>query len=351
MAAAVVTIITLSGYLSSIGRVGAPGFGYYSMNLLSPVSPQMSGLIPARRSFFLDATGGQYEGFNYLGAGALFLVIATVHPSAESSLDVLRKWRQALSRAWPGHACLMMVLWSLTGLALSNTVFLGPWRVAAVPLPDWMLQILEVFRSSGRFFWPALYCIVALAVTAAAPRYRRAGPATLLAACVLQWLDAAPLRAAVANSAATAVPPVIDVETWHRALSRHESIRILPSFACLNMPPYDWTWSRQFALQVQLLAGLAGVETQYGLCRSRIERLHRRSAIGGRRRSPGPRRAHRFSLRVAGVRKNGRGRCQERQPLPGQLTVCGVRPGYSATRSAVAASDQASGITAHRARV
>jgi hypothetical protein len=38
-------------------------------------------------------------------------------------------------------------------------------------------------------------------------------------------------------------------------------VRIVPSFACLNAPPYTWTWSRQVAVQLQLVAGVAGVAT------------------------------------------------------------------------------------------
>jgi hypothetical protein len=56
--------------LGIIGQGSLPeeaGFGAFSMNLLSPVMPQLSS-IPGR-GWFLDATGGQYEGFNYLGGG------------------------------------------------------------------------------------------------------------------------------------------------------------------------------------------------------------------------------------------------------------------------------------------
>ena len=40
------------------------------MNLLSPIVPQDSGLFPGVGGL-IDATGGQYEGFNYLGVGLL----------------------------------------------------------------------------------------------------------------------------------------------------------------------------------------------------------------------------------------------------------------------------------------
>ena len=55
--------------LVSGGSGGADiGWGHYSMNLLSPIWPAHSGLFGPNRPD-MDATGGQYEGFNYLGAG------------------------------------------------------------------------------------------------------------------------------------------------------------------------------------------------------------------------------------------------------------------------------------------
>ena len=62
----------------------AEGYGYFSMNLLSPIWPQRSGLFPM---LYALKTGpdGQYEGFNYLGGGVLALLavrgdhVQTVH--------------------------------------------------------------------------------------------------------------------------------------------------------------------------------------------------------------------------------------------------------------------------------
>ncbi len=62
-------IIVLSGHLQSSSELGANGVGIYSMNLLSPFLPQHSGLFTPFRNMLIDATGGQYEGFSYLGAG------------------------------------------------------------------------------------------------------------------------------------------------------------------------------------------------------------------------------------------------------------------------------------------
>src|SRR5579862_944446 len=261
LAVVVVTVMLLSGYFEPRGSIDEAGFGHYSLNLLSPFSPQMSGLFPGRRAFVLDATGGQYEGFSYLGAGLLLLALLAARSTQRSSLAVLRDWRRRIAGSWRRHACLWCVLLGFLALAVSNTVYLGGWNLGTVPLPAPLLHLLGVFRSSGRFCWPALYALAATAIVAAAARHPRAGAAVLLVAAFLQWLDAAPLRAAVSASAAAAVPPLIDAGAWRRAIARHHAIRVFPSFACLDKPPFTWTWSRQVAVELQLLAGEAGVAT------------------------------------------------------------------------------------------
>ena len=48
------------------------------MNLLSPFFPQRSGIYSSLRDAMVDATGGQYEGFSYLGLGILMLLLMTL---------------------------------------------------------------------------------------------------------------------------------------------------------------------------------------------------------------------------------------------------------------------------------
>jgi hypothetical protein len=69
--ALVTTVIALAGQFSRESPLPfSRGYGEYSMNLLSPVVPQDSGLFPGLGGL-IDATGGQHEGFNYFGIGLL----------------------------------------------------------------------------------------------------------------------------------------------------------------------------------------------------------------------------------------------------------------------------------------
>ena len=54
------------------------GFGYFSMNLASPVLAAAKRPLSGFR-IIVDATGGQYEGFNYFGFGALVLILIAAH--------------------------------------------------------------------------------------------------------------------------------------------------------------------------------------------------------------------------------------------------------------------------------
>ncbi|MCI0563231.1 MAG: DUF6311 domain-containing protein, partial [Nitrososphaera sp.] len=77
-------LMWVSGVFWGGGSPDGGGFGHYSMNFLSPWVPQWSGMFPGVskifgatkgpwKELFIDATGAQYEGYNYLGVGVLLL--------------------------------------------------------------------------------------------------------------------------------------------------------------------------------------------------------------------------------------------------------------------------------------
>jgi hypothetical protein len=116
------------------------------------------------------------------------------------------------------------------------------------------MQFASMFRSTGRFFWPVMYGITVLATAAVVPHYGRRGALLLCAAAVLQWIDAAPLRQAVAASTHAPEKPHIDLTAWQDAMTRHRSIRVLPQDFCLAGTA---EWDKQVEIQLQLLAGVA----------------------------------------------------------------------------------------------
>jgi hypothetical protein len=244
-----VAIMLVSGHLAGTGALADSGFGGFSANLLSPVVPQLSGVFPSARTWMLDATGGQYEGFSYFGAGLLMLVLAAL------------PWIGAtVARGWRRHVCLLGVLLLFTVFALSNEIYIGIWHALSVPLPEAVLNLASVFRSSGRFIWPLLYCVMALAIVGTAALHGRFGALLLIAAVAVQWADTAPLRTALAASAAHPAPAPINLAAWRSAVARHSYVRVLPSFGCLTpgIPP---SWRAEAAVTIQLLAARKDVAT------------------------------------------------------------------------------------------
>lgn len=208
--AGVAGLMALAGFFGA--GAGDRGFGRYSMNLLSPVVPQLSGLFGGDT---LDATGGQFEGFSYLGAGVL-LVLALA-------------WHRPPRWAWP----LLPVLAGLTLLALSSRIFAGSLLLLDLGLKPWE-DVFGAVRASGRLFWPVGYAALVFSIATLAARLSppRFAVLALVAVC-LQWVDLGPLRgraqAMLATPAAAPAPPGFAATVQAASL-----LTILPAPACVE---------------------------------------------------------------------------------------------------------------------
>jgi len=172
--------------LSGTAGGNGPGYGLYSLNLLGPFWPQRSGLFGADLPI-LDATGYQYEGFNYLGVGAIALIAAAGAvlwhlPPAERVAGVAR------------YRGLILVMGGLTLLAATPRLTAGHLVLVPVNL-HFLDRLLGVVRASGRAFWIVEYALVLGSIAVLAARLRPAWfAAAMIIILILQWTDAAPLR-------------------------------------------------------------------------------------------------------------------------------------------------------------
>jgi hypothetical protein len=223
VACCVATVIVVAGHFGRGTGTSASGsgYGYFSMNLLSPLWPQRSGLFPG---FYRLLTGpdGQYEGFNYLGAGVLVLVAVAVAAS----------WR-FIPRMINRHLVLIVTFMYLTIFAVSNVGFIGSHEVFYVPLPQTLEFIAGIFRSSGRMFWPCAYAL-ALFGLALALRHLMPGrkTAVVVGCCVLQSIDSNPLRARLTTLTQRDVPTLLDVPKWEARMLQAKRVHVEPSFVC-----------------------------------------------------------------------------------------------------------------------
>ena len=174
--AAVGALLLLSGPLGG----GDKGFVTFSMNLLSPIWPQRSGVFGANLPI-LDATGGQVEGYNWLGAGVLLLGVAA-----------LGGWVRGRP-AWRPVRGLLLVLGGMALMSLSSRVYAGPVKLLDLGVKPWE-DIFGTFRSPGRAFWPVGYAVMLGAVAGVARLPRPWNAVLLTAAAALQVVDAGPLR-------------------------------------------------------------------------------------------------------------------------------------------------------------
>lgn len=213
--------------VSGAGNLASEGLGYYSMNLLSPITPSgWSTFLPA----VPVATEGQiYEGFQYLGVGLLLL-------AALAALVAVINWRALpWARLLPVFGvCLVLAIYALSPrITLADRV-----------LVDWSSPQLErwaLFRATGRFFWPMGYLLVAGSIAIVVTRLRPAVSGALLVAAV--GLQLADLRTAHAERRVTSRSDAFHVwanalpsPVWHDVLPFYKHIVIAPPRQCGSAP-------------------------------------------------------------------------------------------------------------------
>jgi hypothetical protein len=215
-------LLSMLGYL---GTQGEGGFGRYAMNLLSPVWPAGSWLLAPdlARVHAGDVSG--WEGYNYLGVGLLLGLPIAFAVSPRTA------WRIAYQ-----HSGLMLALVVLTVLALSSRVGFGSSRFVELYRAP---TVLELFRSSGRMFWPVTYVFVLTSVLALS-RVRGAclRNGLLLAVAALQFVDVTGMRNGLAAQLhAPSRPWKVDATALRPILAAHRSLTVLPRWDCLPTDP------------------------------------------------------------------------------------------------------------------
>lgn len=290
--------ITLGvAWLLGYGGAGPPeGFGIYSMNLWSPVRPFASGLFPGFPQ--ANATDGQYEGYQYLGAGVLLLTALAI-PCLCIRPRLLRR-----------HAGLLLATGALTLLALSHVVYAGHHRVLRLEhVPVWLNQL----RSSGRLFWPVAYMLMLGGIVLLG----RTLPGFVLmpvlaTAAVLQFADASILRTAARSHLQSPGEWQIDAGRLRPLIASHHLIAVWPPLGCAVERPGG-------ALQVLLLASEYGVRANTALLARRKNLPCEPAAILDHAVAPGELRVFRPEWAVSALAtENGERDCR----LLGELAVC-----------------------------
>lgn len=202
-AAATLASALVFGLLTRGGGGSADGYGLYSLNLNALASDTSYDWYAAdetlRWSAFLPDLARQhhqYDGFMYLGAGLLLALLAAL---VYGAVRLVRGRGAALRRAGGflrGHLWLLLACLALTVFAVSHMVTLGEATLLEVPLPPWALRLANIFRASGRMFWPCLCLLVlGLVVLGARVLRGRAGWGALALVLAVQLADIGPTLA------------------------------------------------------------------------------------------------------------------------------------------------------------
>ncbi|HEY0502918.1 MAG TPA: DUF6311 domain-containing protein [Lysobacter sp.] len=227
--AAVVAAALLSAWVSGLFMVSgrgmrAQGFGHYKMNLLAP----FDGAGWSSLGLHFPQAAGEYEGFNYLGAGIIVLAL----------LALVLALRKRATRPWTTrHTALLAMAVALTALSVTHVVGLGAMQ-GTLPLPAKLVDKLQGLpvQATGRVFWVVYYLIVVAALFALARTLR---PWTLrlvlLGVLVLQFIDLQPglanMRRLNLSRADMAPPAELRAPFWTQAAEKYRNLRRLPTKA------------------------------------------------------------------------------------------------------------------------
>ena len=214
-----------AGYFAIEGASGATrGFGDFRTNVLALFNSRGWSYwlkpIPLRDT--VEAATG--EGFQYLGAGSLFLLLSTVFAIIKRKIQLSSIARLAAQN----YPFLMIVLLVLALISFSNHIGFGPWNLR-VPLPDFLLSLLSIVRSSSRLFWPMYYAILLVIIYVVIKAYSaRSAMFLFVIAALLQVLDTSagwlPIRDKVSLSTSSQFKTVLQHPFWKNAGTQYVNL-------------------------------------------------------------------------------------------------------------------------------
>lgn len=240
-----------AGYFAIEGASGATrGFGDFRTNLLALFNSRgwsyLLRPIPFRDA--VEAATG--EGFQFLGAGSLFLLTCSVYALLSRKISI----SNVLALAFKKYLTLVIALGLLTLISISNHVGLGPWNFT-IPLPEFIINILSVVRASSRLFWPMYYTIILAGIWLVIKAYSSRRVLILFfIAALLQVVDTSagwlPIREKVSLPSSSEFKSQLQNPFWKVAGKRYKNI-------VLNGGRENWESFGVFASSNQMATNIA----------------------------------------------------------------------------------------------
>lgn len=209
-----------AGYFSVGSGVISSGYGLYRMNVLSLLDS--SGWSYVLKDF--PEAAGDYEGFNYLGLGTIFLLLLSFPFVFVSKKESARLFRE--------HLLFFLLFLLLFLFAITNTFGVGLFEFR-YSLPDFLLKIANTFRASGRMFWPVFYAITFFSIICVIKRFEaRTAGFVLGLALAFQIADTSagwlPIRSKnMVQPRQEWTSPLVS-NFWINAATKYQNVRRMP---------------------------------------------------------------------------------------------------------------------------
>lgn len=171
----------LGGFTSS-AATNAFGLGNFSLNLNSFFNPRgYSNILPELGECF---SGMQQEGFAYLGMGVICLLVICIIMWIILGIIKRKRFRICYSNIVLFGIGVVSIIW-----ALSPIVTFGDRKLFELPLPQKIVDLWAVFRSTGRLVWPAYYLIIIYCIKFVAKLRNPIGMILIVICMCIQMFD------------------------------------------------------------------------------------------------------------------------------------------------------------------
>ena len=182
-----IMLYILGGFYGS-GSVSGDGFGSFYANLSSYINPlHFSSIFKG----FENNGMFEFEGFAYLGAGMIILLLAA---AVCKCVPVLRT-KLSVSEDEDGMSHkTYIVIWVFVALVLLFSCFpnysFGSIKLVNIPVPGFVKSMLGICRTNARFVWVGMYLIYISAFSFIGKNYEKVWMKLLFAlAIVIQLFD------------------------------------------------------------------------------------------------------------------------------------------------------------------
>jgi hypothetical protein len=246
------------GRKEDLGVGGA--YGLYTMNLNSLYN---AGGFAALTHSFDWVSWHQYEGFMYLGAGILLLIVILFVVSVLGFIKTRHKTADLPDRKGLRDKTLIP-LWILVALfaifSITGVISFNNRVILRIPAPAIFIHLVEVFRACGRFFWVPYYLIILFTIMAIAKSRFSQWVTTFLivVALAIQLYDIKLLLTYRHLSHGTYTAPM-DNPDWISIMKQFNEILFFPAFQPPGIRAMDYQDFSYLALKAGRPVNLAYV--------------------------------------------------------------------------------------------